>query len=70
MPRTATKILRRKRYSQALLVIILGKGSDALIRRLNLLAQYLNITDRVIFTAFNTNPYSYICYASMLNTEL
>ncbi|OZI13765.1 glycosyl transferase [Sodalis-like symbiont of Philaenus spumarius] len=47
-------------------LVILGKGSDAMLRRLQSLAQDLQITDRVQFKAFNTNPYPYIRHARML----
>ncbi|AHF78965.1 Putative lipopolysaccharide glycosyltransferase [Sodalis praecaptivus] len=47
-------------------LVILGKGSDAMLRRLKSLAQDLQITDRVLFKAFNTNPYPYIRHARML----
>ncbi|WP_244267449.1 glycosyltransferase, partial [Sodalis-like endosymbiont of Proechinophthirus fluctus] len=47
-------------------LVIIGKGSDAMLRRLKSLAQDLQITNRVLFKAFNTNPYPYIRHARML----
>ncbi|MGP4123696.1 MAG: glycosyltransferase [Sodalis sp. (in: enterobacteria)] len=47
-------------------LVILGKGSEAMLSRLKSLAKDLQIIDRVLFKAFNTNPYPYIRHARML----
>lgn len=47
-------------------LVILGKGSAAMLRQLKSLAKDLKIIDRVIFKAFNSNPYPYIYHARML----
>lgn len=47
-------------------LVILGKGSAAMMQQLKSLAHDLKITDRVLFKTFNTNPYPYIRHARML----
>ncbi|MCR3755892.1 MAG: N-acetylgalactosamine-N,N'-diacetylbacillosaminyl-diphospho-undecaprenol 4-alpha-N-acetylgalactosaminyltransferase [Sodalis sp. Psp] len=47
-------------------LVILGKGNAAVLQQLKSLAQDLKITDRVLFKAFNSNPYPYIRNARML----
>ncbi|AFP84846.1 glycosyltransferase [secondary endosymbiont of Ctenarytaina eucalypti] len=47
-------------------LVILGKGSKFMLHTLKALAKALDITDRVLFKTFTTNPYPYIRHARML----
>ncbi|UVK79232.1 MAG: N-acetylgalactosamine-N,N'-diacetylbacillosaminyl-diphospho-undecaprenol 4-alpha-N-acetylgalactosaminyltransferase [Sodalis sp. Ffu] len=47
-------------------LVILGEGSEVILGRLKSLAHDLHIADRVLFKAFDTNPYPYIYHARML----
>lgn len=47
-------------------LLILGKGNPAELNRLQAIARSLNIAERVIFRAFDANPYPYIHHAKLL----
>lgn len=47
-------------------LLLLGDGPESLIRQLKQLAKSLNVSDRVVFAGFHTNPFPLIKHAAML----